>query len=561
MIKKFLVHFKFLIQFTGPVTLRYLLIGTIVGVAVFLVEFVFAYVLQLFLIKIDLLKEGISVLPKYFKQFSLFGTLVLIFFLGVFKGFLTWAQTFLTSSSFEIQRDFQRRRLIRWAFNSDEVALSRLFTLFNDNSLTVGQFYTQVQQLFLFVPVVICLWLGLIYLSPIVTLVATLILVFAGFGFQKLNHKISKMAEEFIAELERINKRIVANMKNLILLQIYGTGQQEEERVVESLDRTLSLNIRYQKLFGFKYVLPQMLGTVLLCAITFLSVKYKLMAASVLLSYFYLFLRFAQNFSELVKCFSGQLFYWPQTKQMYQWWYEHVLPLHNLNTSQNNGVLRFRGRLGWNLKSVNFSYPGAEKKVVSNLNLNIKPGEFLAIVGPSGVGKSTILNLLLGLLKPVDGNIEIVSEADSATYSQLEKQSSLLKSTGYVGTESYLREGTLEENLLYGLDRVPLQDEIDESLKLAECGFIFDLPKGLKHSITDHGQGLSAGQKQRLALARALLRKPSVLILDEATSNLDQKTEESLVKTLLHLKGLLTIVAVTHRGSIAAAADRIFEIT
>ena len=94
------------------------------------------------------------------------------------------------------------------------------------------------------------------------------------------------------------------------------------------------------------------------------------------------------------------------------------------------------------------------------------------------------------------------------------------------------------------------------ALNLANCAFVSRLDKGLEHGLTEQGEGLSAGQKQRLALARALLRKPNVLILDEATSNLDIHSEESLVKTFEQLKGKVTIIAVTHREALLRIADQ-----
>ena len=131
---------------------------------------------------------------------------------------------------------------------------------------------------------------------------------------------------------------------------------------------------------------------------------------------------------------------------------------------------------------------------------------------------------------------------------------------GYVGLETFLREGTILENITYGLKQSPTEEEIQDCLVRSECQFIFDMPQGYHHIISEQGHGLSAGQKQRLGLARALLRRPSVLVLDEATSNLDSKTELSLVQSLMKLKGSLTIVAVTHRGALVTAADKTLEL-
>jgi ABC-type bacteriocin/lantibiotic exporter with double-glycine peptidase domain len=116
--------------------------------------------------------------------------------------------------------------------------------------------------------------------------------------------------------------------------------------------------------------------------------------------------------------------------------------------------------------------------------------------------------------------------------------------------------GTVRDNLLYGnATHLIEESDFDEALKLSGCSFVKNLPGNLSYELTEQGEGLSAGQKQRLALARALLRKPKVLILDEATSNLDAATESALVDTLIELKSYITIVAVTHRDALLKIAD------
>lgn len=129
-----------------------------------------------------------------------------------------------------------------------------------------------------------------------------------------------------------------------------------------------------------------------------------------------------------------------------------------------------------------------------------------------------------------------------------------------MGAESFIVEGTIRDNLLYGLEHSPTSQEINSAIELAECSFIHELPKKLDHPLTENGQGLSAGQKQRIALARALLRRPKALILDEATANLDSETEARLIQTLQRLKKNHTILAVTHRPALVEVADRTLEL-
>lgn len=217
------------------------------------------------------------------------------------------------------------------------------------------------------------------------------------------------------------------------------------------------------------------------------------------------------------------------------------------------------GLVGWSLKNVRFQYPGASATVFNEFDAQIRPGETCVIRGPSGAGKTTLLGILLGELKPGLGEVNVSNE--SGVYPLASVRSELLPRVGYVGPESFLLEGSIRENLVYGLDRVPSDTEVQHALDLAECGFVRELPRGLDHHLTEQGQGLSAGQKQRLSLARALLRDPRILVLDEATSNLDTETEGRLVETLSGLKRKMTLIVVTHRDQPLKLADQTIQLS
>lgn len=205
-------------------------------------------------------------------------------------------------------------------------------------------------------------------------------------------------------------------------------------------------------------------------------------------------------------------------------------------------------------KDVSFSY-GDKSFSLKNINLSIETGKTTAIAGLSGAGKSTIADMLMGLLIPEEGCI-MVDDVDLTNENRL----SWRNQVGYVAQDTFLFNDTVKNNLLFA-DPAASDEEILEALKQASADeFVLKLPDGLDTLIGDRGVLLSGGEKQRLALARALLRKPSLLILDEATSNLDSKNEKNILDSLERLHGNLTILIIAHRLSTIRNADIIYLI-
>ena len=182
----------------------------------------------------------------------------------------------------------------------------------------------------------------------------------------------------------------------------------------------------------------------------------------------------------------------------------------------------------------------------------VRPGETIAFVGPSGAGKSTMLNLLLGFLRPTDGTILLdgvdAEEIDLRTYRRF---------LSVVPQESLLFDGTVFENVTYGMNDTP-PEIVEAALRDANAlDFVQALPYGWDTTVGDRGARLSGGQRQRLAIARALVRNPRVLLLDEATSALDSESEAQIQNALTRLMRGRTTFVVAHRLSTIRDADRV----
>lgn len=212
-----------------------------------------------------------------------------------------------------------------------------------------------------------------------------------------------------------------------------------------------------------------------------------------------------------------------------------------------------RGGVGVRLSDVTFAYEDGERDVINALSFDFKPGSCTAVIGETGAGKTTIVRLLLALLRPKEGGICIYDGHKSQPLTPLTRCNFI-----YVPQGNTLLSGSIRDNLLLG--RLDATDEdMTEALKKACADFVNELPQGLDTVCAEAGGGLSEGQAQRVAIARALLREGSVMIFDEATSALDPETERQLLKNILDGNNK-TIIFVTHRAAVLEYCDNVLHL-
>lgn len=203
---------------------------------------------------------------------------------------------------------------------------------------------------------------------------------------------------------------------------------------------------------------------------------------------------------------------------------------------------------------VEFSHtPG--RPILNGASLVVPANALTAIIGPSGMGKTTVLDLVVGLLHPDGGTISV----DGVPLEELDLRQ-WRRQIGYVPQESVLVNESVFYNLALGEEDLK-EDDIREALRAADAlEFVEAMDEGMHTKVGEGGSRLSGGQRQRLAIARALVHRPRLLILDEATSSLDAEAQAAVVETIRHLKGQLTILAVSHQGLLVEAADRIYRM-
>jgi ABC-type multidrug transport system fused ATPase/permease subunit len=227
----------------------------------------------------------------------------------------------------------------------------------------------------------------------------------------------------------------------------------------------------------------------------------------------------------------------------------------SINTNPTSQNLNFQFK-GIEVKNLNFKYEKSGQSVLSDINLKILSGEAVGFVGQSGSGKSTLIDIMLGLLDPLSGSVFVNENSIH------EMKKDWQKTIGYIPQTIFLMDDSLRRNIAIGIADAEIEEvAIVEALKSAQLeDFVASLPEGLDTVVGERGVRLSGGQRQRIGIARALYHRPSVLVLDEATSSLDTETEHGVMQAVQALQGDKTVIIVAHRLSTVEYCDRLYRL-
>jgi ATP-binding cassette subfamily B protein len=385
---------------------------------------------------------------------------------------------------------------------------------------------------------------------PVAYLVGIFVLTFIT---NKLSKKIKLIQKNIVGQTTALAGSTTESLRNIELVKSLGLTKQEVERLNTNTYKILGLELtKVKRIRSISFIQGTMVNTlrqVILFILMWLIFHGTMNAGQLVTMQIFSFFVFGplqeignillsyreaeaslNNFDNLMKKA-------PESEPAFP------KPLGNVET------------LGF--KNVVFQHQTASHKAIDDISFDVKVGETIAFVGPSGSGKSTLMKLLVGLYRPKEGKI---------LYNNLDETEihfdDLRKQIGFVTQDTNLFSGTIRENLMF-VNPAATEDQLDDVLKKASCtGLIARAEKGLDTMIGEGGLKLSGGEKQRISIARALLRKPHLLIFDEATSALDSITEEEITDTIRELssqKGQITIL-IAHRLSTIMHADRIYVL-
>lgn len=391
-------------------------------------------------------------------------------------------------------------------------------------------------------------------ISPSLTLIT--LCLFAGFGFsqKRLIGKIIRNSTRLSEHMADLGKLTIQTLESLRLIHTYHRHNKVLRDVSIVLD---DISLTSKKLHFWNSSIPSInesigilsIGSILIASL-FIFDSHHVHG----ISYLFTFLVLAYRGSTKIQISIGAL----ATMAVYV---GPILRLKEILKDEDKEYQNMSGRPFQKLsdaiefKSVTLRYSNSSASAVSDLSFKIPRGSVTAIVGPSGGGKSSILDMLIRLYEPTEGKILI----DGEPLTEFEI-SGWRHALGVVSQESSIFNDTVEENIRFGMDHVSQKDVVEAAKLAGAHEFILRLGEGYQTKLGERGYKLSGGELQRLSLARALLKNPQILILDEATSNLDSMTEHIVQRTIEQYCRDRTVLIIAHRLSTIAFADQVLYI-
>lgn len=368
-----------------------------------------------------------------------------------------------------------------------------------------------------------------------------------------INKKILKLSRNIPILNQEVVNYANQNAQNRVFIQINGMQREQEQYSIAKALEYLKFNLLASFTRYLFVALYPLLGiSVLLISILYLHTQGSLEQDTNVFTFIVLYIRFVQNSSGAFNFLSAFFTFLPQLMEALIFWQKKSEPYLAISTS--SGKQNAEHVLP-QITIQDLAFRWKDKNVFNGLNIDIHKGELFGVVGRSGSGKSTLMSLILGIVSPHKGNIKI--NGKEAKQWLVENSQSI----GYVGVNPFIINGTIFENLTYGLNKEVSEEQIWKILEEASLASeIRSMKMGLATPLNEFGDGLSSGQKQRLAIARALLKNPSLLVLDEATANLDETTENIIFRLIENMKKKMTILMISHDSSLKEIYDNYLDL-
>jgi subfamily B ATP-binding cassette protein MsbA len=479
-----------------------------------------------------------------------------VFMLFTTRGLLQFGQTyFMRTAGMQLVRDMQNK-LHRHILNmpvsyfhqeSSGIVMSRVI---NDVRMLGSIFSEIIKTIMLSIPTIIVLMAIALYRKWDLTLLSIMLLPLAAYSSRKIGKKIKKKTLSAQSKLASLTQRLSESITGAKVIKVFNREEYRDVRFIEENRGVYRENVKIIKLRELTKVLIDITTGIAIGLILWYGgsqVKNGLITsgdfASIIAAIYMIFTpakKLGESYTFLQEIKAA---------------IERIETVFHTKIEESGGIKIKDIKSGIRFENVSFSYRSNKMPVLKNVNLEIKAGEVIALVGPSGAGKTTFADLIPRFYDPTEGLIKI----DEIDLKELDLKS-LRNLIGIVSQDIMLFNDTIKENIAFGNQNATFED-IKKAAAMAYADeFIERLPDDYNTIVGERGLKLSGGQRQRIAIARAILKNPPLLILDEATSSLDTVSESLVQKALEGLMKNRTTIVIAHRLSTIKNADRIVVI-
>ena len=400
--------------------------------------------------------------------------------------------------------------------------------------------------------------ISILVIEPLGTLVMGLLLAVSSSIFYLMTKsKVENWGTKRQALDKRISKDVLESLESIMEIKILQKEIFFLERVKKLSNAKHNLSAKFQTINQLPrhFLEIATIGSLLIFFLIMFSINGNLNEIISIVGIFVAAtFRVIPSVNRILASIHGVKYHYPSLDKIYKELNSNIDLLNNLESHQKNTIDKLNFNISIELKNITFTYN--EKPILKNLNLKIKKNQIIGIMGHSGSGKSTFVNILSGLIYPKKGTL-FIDNIEIDFFDRLWK-----RKIGYVGQEIYLLNDSIINNIAFGINEEEIDIErINTCLEMAELKeFVYSLDDGIYSNVGDRGSKVSGGQKQRIGLARALYLNPEILILDESTSSLDIITEKNILKTIYSLKGKKTIIMIAHNQSVLYDCEKLYHL-
>ena len=485
---------------------------------------------------------------------------IAIIFAFSIKGFSLYvSKVLMINVAFEVKNSVQKD-MLKSLISSDTKFIDKshsgkfISNLTNDVTLLTNLISVAILSLFKDSLTLIGLLSVMFFQNWKLSLIAIIMIPIAAYVARRLGKRITKVSEEMLQKAGVFTTRLIEIFKNHKLIKIFQAENLENSKSQKSLNEFKEKQIKTMVVFNRNTPIMETLTGFMIAGLLVYS-AILIQQNELEINNFFSFLAAMMLAYQPVRALAGLNIAINQGLTAAN----RVLPIIDLKNeiNQNNNLPDLNVQNGHiNFKNISFKYEVDNRKsALDSINLDIEGGKTTALVGMSGAGKSTILNLIPRFYNPQSGEITIDNQSTKNV-----NLFSLRKNISYVSQETTLFDDTVINNILYANPKASNEELKDVCKKSFADEFINKLPKKYESLIGENGLRLSGGEKQRLSIARAMLKKSKIILLDEATSSLDSETEEKIQNAIYLLTKNKTAVIIAHRLSTILNADKIYVI-